>query len=109
MAAETRTNWRIAGIINLDRYPIHDLRAGEGKRLVERCRTELAARGACQVDALIQPAAVRAVLEDAKALSHRTFRTEATHNHYFEEDEGVAANDPRRTHVRSAKRALGWS
>lgn len=58
----------------------------------------------------MRPDAVRAVLADALAAEGLAYRTEATHNAYFEDDDpGLPADDPRRLQVRSAKRAIGWN
>jgi hypothetical protein len=99
----------LSDVIDASRHPITQLNSAEGRRLLERCREELAASGACQLECLMHATAVRSALEDARKLSDRAYRTEAWHNVYFEElipDAGDA--DPKATRIRSAKRALGW-
>ncbi len=98
-------------ILDLDRYPLVDMGDdGAGRqRLIDRCRRQLRADGACQLDRLLLPEALRAVVDDAKAKEARSFRTEAVHNVYFVDVPADAADDdPRAMMVRSAKRALSW-
>src|SRR5215470_7972556 len=49
MATAAARVWAIGDILDLDRYPIAHLAAARARRLVEDCRRELAARGACQL------------------------------------------------------------
>jgi len=102
--------WVIEEIVDLDRYPIASPEPGAAQHLVRRCRAELRAQGACQLEGFMRPDAVRAVLADALAAEGLAHRTEATHNAYFENDDpGLPADHPRRLRVRSAKRAIGWN
>jgi hypothetical protein len=98
----------ITEIIDFERYPIGE--AGRsGRRVVERCRAELATDGACQLDGFMRPAAILAVLEEARTLSSEAFRTDAVHNAYFTElATGIPEDDPRRVKLHSSKRALGF-
>ena len=58
----------------------------------------------------MRSAAVEAVLGEAAALERLAYRTETTHNAYFKADDPeLEPDDPRRTRVRSAKRAIGWN
>jgi hypothetical protein len=109
MAAAAARVWAIGDIVDLGRYPIAHLAAARARRLVEDCRRELAARGACQLPGFMRPEAVQAVVGEAGALGHLVHRTQAAHNVYFTEAEpGLAAGDPRRR-VHSAKGAIGWN
>ena len=110
MATAAARVWAIADIVDLGRYPIAHLAAARARRLVEDCRRELAARGACQLPGFMRPEAVQAVVDEAGALGHLAHRTEAAHNVYFTEAApGLAAGDPRRWQVHSAKGAIGWN
>ena len=110
MATAAARVWAIADIVDLGRYPIAHLAAARARRLVEDCRRELAARGACQLPGFMRPEAVQAVVDEAGALGHLAHRTEAAHNVYFTETApGLAAGDPRRWQVHSAKGAIGWN
>ena len=97
----------ISEIVDFERYPIGpDGRFGS--RVVERCRSELAKDGACQLDGFMRPAAARMVLDESEALSGKAFRTDAAHNAYFTEVIAGAADDPRGVSLHSSKRALGY-
>jgi hypothetical protein len=98
----------ISEIVDFDRYPIgQDGRFGT--RVIDRCRSELAKDGACQLDGFMRPAAARVVLHEAEVLSGKAFRTDAAHNAYFTEViAGAAKDDPRGASVHSSKRALGY-
>jgi len=96
-------------ILDLERYPVADLESDRGQRLLDRCRGELRADGACQLDRLLLPGAVRAVVDQALGLKAMAFRTEAVHNVYFVDLPPHAGEDDLRAiTVRSAKRALSW-
>jgi 2OG-Fe(II) oxygenase superfamily len=98
----------IAEIIDFDRYPMGEP-GRSGSQVVERCRADLRAYGASQLDGFMRPGAVRAVLEEAERLSGQAFRTDATHNVYFTESvAGIPDQDPRGVSVHSAKLALGF-
>jgi alkylated DNA repair dioxygenase AlkB len=102
--------WAISDVIDLGRYPIADTGAAAARLLVQDCRSQLQARGACQLQGFMRLEAVQAVLREASALESLAHHTEATHNVYFAEDQpALAADDPRRLQVRSAKRAVGWN
>jgi hypothetical protein len=106
----TTETWSIADVVDLDRYPLDQPAADAARRVVERCRIALANDGACQLDGFMRPAAVEAVLDEARQLEPIAFQTEATHDVYFEGDDAtLAADHPRRVAVRSAKRAIGWN
>jgi hypothetical protein len=98
----------ISEIVDFERHPIGpDGRFGS--RVVERCRSELAKDGACQLDGFMRPAAARMVLDESEALSGKAFRTDAAHNAYFTEViAGAAEDDPRGVSLHSSKRALGY-
>jgi hypothetical protein len=100
-------DFEIEAILDLGRYQLADLGSDRGQALVDRCRRELRAEGACQLDRLLRPDAIRTVVEEAIGLSGMAFRTEAVHNVYFVDIPSEAAEDDLRTvTARSAKRAL---
>ncbi|GAB2634933.1 hypothetical protein GCM10027068_12960 [Prescottella soli] len=99
----------IAEIIDLDRYPIHRLDSEEGRRLVERCRKDLRTRGACQLHGFIRPKAVEILVAESLEKAVHAYRTDDTHNVYFEEiPEDAAADDPRGMLQHSAKLTIAW-
>ena len=93
--------------VDLDRYPISSLHDPEGRRLVDRCRSDLARQGACDLPGFLRPQAIERIVQDATALRDRAHRTESTHNIEFSGTETeLAEDDPLRIQVRSAKSAV---
>ena len=92
-------------IVDLDRYPIHELDGPEGQALVARARTALHAVGACDLPGFLRPAAITAAVESALSVRAKAYRTEQTHDIEFSglAPESLAADDPRRTRIRSGK------
>lgn len=87
----------IADIVDLERFPIHEPH-GKGRALVEECRRQLAASGACNLDGFLRREAIAAMVEEAKALeplAHRNPNGAGTA--YLEPpDETVAEDHPKR-------------
>ena len=97
-------------ILDLDRYPVADPDRDPGRELLERCRGELRAGGACQLEGFVRPGAVRALVDDAIGRSPLAFRTDAVHNVFFVDiPPETGMDDLRAVTVRSAKRNLGWN
>ena len=98
-----------ADIVDLRRYPIHDLDSDTGRAFVARCRTELRNAGVCQLPGFLVPDAVDRMVAHAEALSEKAFRTDNTHTVYFEPvDTAVHAGHPRAMPQRSAKRTIAY-
>jgi hypothetical protein len=53
----------LADVIDVERYPIDRLESPQGQDLVARCRRELAAVGASDLEGFIRPAAVASVAD----------------------------------------------
>ena len=75
--------WTIGDVIDLERYPIAEPDATPARSLIQDCRSQLNARGACHLQGFMRPGAVEAVLREASTLEGLAHRTEATHNVYF--------------------------
>jgi hypothetical protein len=74
----------IAALLDLDAYPLDRLESLEGRRLVERCRRELAADGMFDLRGFLRPAALAAaVAELAPLFATQGFRHVRRHNIYF--------------------------
>jgi hypothetical protein len=56
-----------ARFVDLDAYPILDL-AGAGRALVERCRSELTATGACELPGFLTPEATERMAKESETL-----------------------------------------
>ncbi|MBR7831046.1 2OG-Fe(II) oxygenase [Actinospica sp. MGRD01-02] len=96
-------------LIDLERYPIHDLDSDRGRAFVEQCRQQLAEHGACSLPGFMPADAVTEMVRVAYALVSKAWRSDQTHTVYFEEpDDTVAPADPRAFLVRSAKNGIAY-
>lgn len=97
------------GIVDLARYPIHDLHSDQGRALIQQCQTALAQDGACVLDGFITPQAVADMIAIANSLDDKAWVTDRPHTVYFEEiDPTVAPSHPRAHLVRSAKHGIAY-
>ncbi|MFC4298389.1 hypothetical protein ACFO0J_10095 [Castellaniella hirudinis] len=97
------------GIVDLDRYPIHDLHSEQGRALIRQCRQTLAQEGACALEGFITPEAVAGMVAIADRLEEKAWVTDRPHTVYFEEvDATVPAAHPRARTVRSAKHGIAY-
>ena len=105
----TPTDVSYGDVVDLDRYPIHDLDSEQGRAFIAGCKAELDASGVCNLAGFIRPEAVARMVELAESLSDKAWPTERTHTVYFEEpDESLPESDPRRRQVRSAKHGIAY-
>jgi hypothetical protein len=95
-------------LIDLDRYPIHELESAAAQALVAECRDGLRSEGAVRLDAFARSEAVERTAEQAQALAAHGYANDDTHNCYFDDeiDETLPADHPRRILVRSAQKAV---
>lgn len=98
-----------ADVVDLDRYPIHDLDGPAGRELVSRCREQLTAEGACTLPGFIRPEAVAEMVALALALRDKAWKSDQTHNVYFTEPEtGREPDHPLAHLVRSSKNGIAY-
>jgi hypothetical protein len=92
-------------IVDLERYPIHELDGPEGRALVGQARAALSAVGACDLPGFLRADAIAAAVESALSVRGKAFRTEQTHDIEFSglPAESLTAEDPRRVRIRSGK------
>jgi hypothetical protein len=96
-------------LIDADRYPIDDLDSDAGVALVARCRADLDATGACQLEGFLRKDAVDRLVSEALALTDVAFPNEAVHNVYFEEvDQALPEDDPRRMMERASQATVAY-
>ncbi|HYI74341.1 MAG TPA: hypothetical protein VEW90_03650 [Gaiellaceae bacterium] len=99
----------LADVVDLERYPIHDLGSTSGRALVERCRRDLEGLGASDLEGFMRPEAIEPVVAWAMTAMPDAYRTETQHNVYFTTpDPELPVDDPRRIQVRSAKSGLAY-
>lgn len=98
-----------ADVVDLNRYPIHDLDSDRGRAFVQDCKDELAANGACNLPGFITPAAVAAMVALADDLKAEAWTSSRPHTIYFEPvDESVPEQHPRAHQVRSVKHGIAY-
>jgi hypothetical protein len=110
MSTPTDTAASVArSLIDIDRYPVDDLTSPAGRNLVERCRTELQAGGACQLEGFLRDDAIASLSAEAAALSDGAFTNTAVHNAYFEDvDESLPEDDARRIMQRASQATVAY-
>ncbi|TWP33024.1 HalD/BesD family halogenase [Leekyejoonella antrihumi] len=107
--SQTTSALGYADVVDLDRYPIHDLASERGQQLIAECKAELAESGVCSLDGFISPEAVAEMVRIAGQLKDKAWSSNRTHTIYFEPvDETVPATHPRAHQVRSAKHGIAY-
>ncbi|WP_115790120.1 HalD/BesD family halogenase [Arthrobacter silvisoli] len=99
----------IADILDLERYPLDRLDSPKGRLLLDSCRAALRFEGACQLPGLVKQDAVQRLVAEALDKQDQAFRTDNTHNVYFEGiDESLPSGDPATLLQHSSKKAVAW-
>lgn len=107
--ASTTTTPSYADVVDIDRYPLHQLDSDHGRQFVARCREQLQETGVCHLPGFIRPDAVDAMVKLAGDLDDVAWKSDQNHTVYFEPvDENVPANHPRARTVRSAKHGIAY-
>jgi len=87
----------IAQMIDLDRYPIMDLRADAALRLTQHCRRQLDETGACELPGFLTPECVAQLVREGDALSALAYHSVVTGTAYIEmPDLNLPEDHPRR-------------
>ena len=66
----------IAGLVNLERYPIADLSSPQAREVIAMGRAQLAERGLCLFPDFVDPRALAAMVAEACALEPRVHHAE---------------------------------
>lgn len=104
-----KTRPAYADVVDLKRYPIHQLDSEQGRAFVADCRKAMNENGVCALDGFITPDAVAEMVALEKRLADESWATDRTHTIYFEPvDETVSQNHPRARQVRSAKHGIAY-
>ncbi|MEX6502999.1 HalD/BesD family halogenase [Pseudomonas zhanjiangensis] len=77
----------MARIIDLDRYPIHELASPKTQALIAQCRKQLDETGCSVVPDFIRPEAVARMRAEAYRLRERTYWSQHSHNPYMTKDD----------------------
>jgi hypothetical protein len=71
-------------LIDLGRYPVHDLDGGSGRAVVDGARMQLAATGAVELPGFVSPDGVTALVAEAENLTARAHHSEGVGTAYLE-------------------------
>lgn len=85
-------------LIDLDRYPVHDLSSPLRRDLIAETRDQMQARGCFRIPQFLRPDTVEAMRLEAAALHDQVYWSEQNHNPYFSaDDESLPPDHPKRT------------
>jgi hypothetical protein len=98
----------VAAVVDLDRYPIHELPSPRGQALLTFCRASLDFEGACQLPGFFRPAAVDALVAEALGTREEGWRTDDRHNVYFEPIGDDDTGSPRALLEHTSKSAIAF-
>lgn len=97
LPATEQTTPPLAHIIDLDRYPIHELEHPRTSALIAQCRAQLDETGCSVVPDFIRPKSVARMRAEAYRLRERTFWSKQSHNPYMTaEDPALPEDHPKR-------------
>ena len=87
-----------AALVDLDRYPILDPAAPASRALARRCRAELDATGACELEGFLRPEATARMAREAESLASVAHRNAGKGTPYLEIPDPTWPEDhPRRS------------
>ena len=88
-------------LIDLDRFPIHDLTSTARSDLVDETRQQMRSVGCFRIAQFVRPDVVERMRAEAESLHELTFWSTSDHNPYFSpDDDTFPASHPRRTFER---------
>jgi len=67
---------QLAGLVNLERYPIADLESAAGRAVIEQGRAQLARQGLCLFPEFVDAGALAAMIAEAQALERHVHHAE---------------------------------
>lgn len=98
-----------AASIDLGAYPLLELTAPPGQELLERCRAQLAATGACELPGFLTPEATARMVREADAIVPQAHHAAGPITVYLDvADSSLPADHPRRHLGRSALAAIAY-
>ncbi|MDX1709543.1 MAG: hypothetical protein R3316_00220 [Rhodovibrionaceae bacterium] len=77
----------LAGLVDLERYPLFDLASDKGAALLSRCRRQLEEEGACVLPGFLLPEAVALARAELEPRISEAYYCEKQHNPYLDEDD----------------------
>ena len=74
-------------LLDLDRYPLHDLMGAPSRALMNTCRRDLEARGMFNLEGFLRPGALSQCMDELRPrIDGAAFTLRRSHNIYFEDD-----------------------
>lgn len=83
-------------VLDLDRYPLHQLQSGAGRKLIAGCRADLTEKGMFNLEGFVRPQALEQCVAEVKPILDRAaFTHRRNHNIYFRDEvSDLAADHP---------------
>ena len=96
-------------LIDLDRYPLHDLSSTTGQRVIEDARAQITAMGAAELSGFVTPDGVAQLVADANSLAERAHPSGGVGTAYLElPSDDWPKDHPRQTWMPYGVRAVGY-
>lgn len=97
------------GMINFDRYPIHDFDSPKMKAVIEFLRSEMGRVGVAEVPDFVTPAGIKRLVEESASIETRAHHNALVGNAYLDEpDASLPADHTRRLMEPTALGAIGY-
>jgi len=105
-----QTQLSIAEIVDLEVYPVDDTEAPERSALIDRCQRDLTEHLCCSIDGFIQPAALKAMAQEALALRPEAYDNNSRRNCYLQRqgDASLPKKHPRNHLEDTSTRMLAY-
>ncbi|MCE9648916.1 MAG: hypothetical protein K8R18_04735 [Parvibaculum sp.] len=99
-----------ARLVDLERYPIHDLGSVEARALTRRCHVELMATGSCMLPDFLTPRALAAMRDEARSLAPLAYNEGAALSTAYLDapDKSLEEGHPRRRMLRTSVGAIAY-
>ena len=76
-------------LVDVERYPVHDLSTVAGQQLVAQCRQDLAARALCSLPGFLRPEAIQKLVDEARPLVPEAVFTDTLRTIFFGPAQGA--------------------
>ena len=95
-------------LLDLDRYPMHELDSEAGRQLVQQCVDDLERKGMFTLQGFLRSEIIDGMLPDLlQRLEHESFTHEREHNIYFDDNiEGLPRDHPALKRVKTINHTL---
>src|SRR5262249_8663326 len=106
----TGADMSIAALIDLDRYPVHDLASPRTRELIADCQAQLALSGYCVLEGFLSAHAIAAASQEGRMLAPLAHRTPNSRSTVYLEapDESYAESHPKRRLQRTSVGAVAY-